>query len=142
MGRGRPEADLGPVSDRSRSPAAGESKPRTVASRFEADGEKTAWSEETQQAIDHGFDTASFHAIQGGDLTADCKQSICKLEWLMPDPSGLPSEDLDTMLSMARLELVGLASRKANLTGRIDAEISLDSGPPRLAVYIERKDPE
>lgn len=115
---------------------------RTVSMRFEEDGEKSAWSKETESAIDLAYNTTSFTAVRGGDLQTDCRRSICKLEWFIPDSNGLSPEEEDRMLSIARLELVGLASQSASLVGRTHAEFNLSGDRPSLAVFVERKDDE
>jgi hypothetical protein len=115
---------------------------RTVSSRFEEDGKKTAWSEATESAINQGFSAGSFTAVQRGDLQTDCRRSICKLEWFIVDADDLSPEQEDMMLSTARLELVGLAGQSASLVGRTHAEFNLRGDRPSLAVYIERKENE
>ena len=116
--------------------------PSTVSMRFDDDGKKTAWSAATKSAIDQAFNTGSFYTVQDGDLQTDCRRSICKLEWFMPSLNGLSSEDLDMMVSLARLELVGLAGKSAQLIGRMDTQLHLDNDRPSIAVFIERKDIE
>jgi hypothetical protein len=48
-------------------------------------------------------------------------------------------EELDNFLATAHLELIGLAGQSAQLVGRTDADIALDSDRPRIAVFIEQK---
>ncbi len=111
----------------------------SVSKRFDQKGQTTSWSSKAESAIAGAFNTTSFFAVQGGDLKTECRGSICKMEWFIPPSAQTSTEDFDTLLSIARLELVGLAAQSANLVGQTDSDLDLESERPSLAVFVERK---
>jgi hypothetical protein len=75
---------------------------------------QSAWGKETEVNLRNSLADISFFTSSGGDLSFDCRQTVCKVEWAAPEGLDLSSVQDEELLSMAPFELMRFAS--SNLT--------------------------
>jgi hypothetical protein len=96
------------------------------------------WAEQTAFAVENQYASAPFFGRFGGDLSTDCRQTTCKLEWSMPPAESLAPEDADMIRSFAHYELAALAAAEGRPLGQFDIEWDTSGATPSVAVYLRQ----
>jgi hypothetical protein len=71
---------------------------------------QSEWGKETEVNLRNSLADISFFTSSGGDVSFDCRQTICKVEWAAPEGLDLSSLQDEELLSMAPFELMRFAS--------------------------------
>jgi hypothetical protein len=113
-----------------------------LASRHANESSTSSWGRSAAAGIDSAYAdayaTSPFFAEYGGNVTADCRESVCSLAWAPGSAAmaALSEEERADMLERAKFELIGLAGR-AGEAGQFTVTVNAVSSPPSVQLMVD-----
>lgn len=111
----------------------------TLADSHANEAGQSQWGATATDRMNQAFTEEPFFLENGGQLETDCRDTSCKVEWLLPDLGALSEPDHEHLVAMGEYELLTLAARNAENVGRLQTVFSLDGDSPRISVYFKRE---
>jgi hypothetical protein len=113
-----------------------------LGARFQAEAATSPWGRSAAAAIDQAYSTAStespFFAEHGGNVSTDCRESVCSVSWSPPvgEASQLSEGERVDLLERAKWELLSLAGA-AEESGQVRFFTNPASDPPTIELMID-----
>lgn len=115
-----------------------------LAARHSQESTISAWGQAANDAINRLYtesenSSSSFFSRYNGNLTTDCRGSVCNLTW-SPNTLGsasLTDEEKVNFIETARMELIGLAGSSQN-AGQIKSVVDNSEDPPSISVFVDQ----
>lgn len=112
-----------------------------LADEYAREWSQSDWGQSAAEAIEQAIPTHPFFERYGGNFVTDCKETTCRVEWLLPSTDELTERDRAELLSTARYEMLALAATNATDVGQMTTEWALDGPSPRMATVFKRAAP-
>lgn len=112
--------------------------------RFSSEVGTSAWGEAASATIEEASSTAyadnPFFAEHGGQVSTECRETVCNLSWSPADSetSQLSDEEKAELLDRAKWELISLAAQ-ADEAGQLRISLNPAASPPTIEVLVDRK---
>jgi hypothetical protein len=106
----------------------------SLADVFSIDKSTSRWGEETVPRVKEAYLSEPWFNQYGGDIKTECRQSTCKVEWVVPK-----LEPDDQPFGLAELELMAAATRNADQVGRVETGRRIEDGQTIISVYLQRR---
>lgn len=112
--------------------------PPTIVQQYFDQWGQSDWGETTAASIDTAALENPFFSRAGGNVIADCRQTVCRVEWLPGAMEDVPPDSREDVLAAARYEMLALAARNGTDVGQMATEWISDERGRALAVTFER----
>lgn len=110
---------------------------------FASEAGSSDWAQSTFDAVTKAhvtdFMNGSFYAEYGGQLEADCRETVCRVDLTFETAAAqLGSTEISEMLALAELELLGLTGHAAGV-GRITTAQHAGA-TPGITMFFDRRE--
>ena len=119
-------------------PATPGDPPQPIVQQYFDEWGQSDWGQSSATAIDTAALENPFFGRVGGDITTDCRQTVCRMEWFPGTLEDLSPKDREEVLGAARYEMLALASRNAPEVGQLATEWIADDRGRALVVTFEQ----
>jgi hypothetical protein len=119
-------------------PATPGDPPQPIVQQYFDEWGQSDWGQSSAMAIDTAALENPFFGRVGGDITTDCRQTVCRMEWFPGTLEDLSPKDREEVLGAARYEMLALASRNAPEVGQLATEWIADERGRTLVVTFEQ----